>query len=345
MAGELPGAGDARRKKQTQASKRPLRWQDDKSTDKIYKSVNISALDQSRTVADSTLKPGEEPVATPTPRQKADDKSADKYYANGGSDRVRGTAQAKKERAGMKPPAATPQLGVKKAPAAEPKKSLKSALGLHVHTKDDVQGVLNNVVDQLQGGNTQVVVYVKQGDSSLLRRVRAGLDLLVTRETITEDQYRDVRLSYELAAGEQAGVAEKLGVPEAKGTEAVSTDAKAADVDPLAFLNGEGDDPDDPVVDTSPIRPEEAVTVDTTNDPAESKAVEDDDDDDNDFLKPKAEPPATDTILTTVPVQDAVFTPDAAEVSPEGFPPTQEETAKAEELPRRRGKRSGRGAD
>ena len=340
MAGELPGAGDARdRKKLTQASKRPLRWQDDKSTDKIYKSKNISALDQSRTVADSTLKPGQEPAAIPTPTLKTDDKSADKYYANGGSQRARGPAVAKKEQAGLKPPAVTPQLGVKRP---EPKKSLKSALGLTVHSKEDIDGVMDSVVAQLGDGNQHVVVYVKQGDSALLRRVRARLDSLVTREVITEDQYRDVRLSYELAAGEQAAVAEKLGAPVPAAPEtAVNTDAnEAATVDPLAFLNGEGDDPDDPVVDTSPIKPEEAVVVDTTNDPAETKPEVADDDDDNDFFKPKAEPKdeldravptdAAATVLTTVPVE----TPEAPADAPAG-----------EDLPRRRGKRSGRGAD
>ncbi len=339
MAGELPGAGDARKKRAAAVNnKKKLRWQDDKGTNKIYASGSISALDSSRTVADSVLKPGQEPVAIPTPKLKTDDKSADKYYANGGSSRVRGEAQAKSEKAArtLAVPPGAPKLGNAK--------TAKSSASLTVRTKDDVGLVLDQVVRRLQDGVQGVVVQVAQGDNQLLKRVRAALDLLVTREAITEEQYRDVRISYEPGVAEQKGVAEKLGVPQA--TETVRTEAnEAADVDPLAFLNGEGDDPDDPVVDTSAVPPQE---VDTTADPEPQKdflAPEEDDESDAPraltaeevaaltappvrgeaantvVIDEKQEVPAEDTILTTVPVEPA-----------------------ADDLPRRRSKRSGRGS-
>lgn len=318
MAGELPGAGDARKKKQN--NRKPLRWQDDKSTDKIYKSKDISALDSSRTVADSTLKPGQEPKGIPTPTMRHDDKSSDKYYAEGGSQRPRAGAQAGKK---LGP---APVLGVKSAKQLPAKKGPPRTRTLNkVNEKDDIPVVLDSVVSRLAGGETGLVVYVKTGDSALLRRTRAALDLLVTRETITEDQYREVRLSYDLAPGEQAAVAAKLSVPTAKET--VRTEEnESTGVDPLAFLSGEaGADPEDPVVDTSPIKT--VQEIDTTGDT--TTEVNDADDDDGDFLAPKP----------TEPADDRVFTPDAAEVNLE--PPAHV----TEAAPKKRSRRSGRGAD
>lgn len=322
MAGELPGAGDARKKKQ-QNNKKPLRWQDDKSTDKIYASKQVSALGQNRSVADSTLKPGQEPAGIKTPVMKADDKSADKYYAEGGSQRPRVGA------AGQKKLGPAPQLGVPK----KGEKPRRAAGGkLLVQAKEDISGVMEQVVDLLNGGNDGIVVYIQAGDSGLLRRTRAALDLLVTREKISEDMSRDVRLSYELSADEQAGVAEKLGVPTAKETVRTEENETAV-VDPLDFLNGLGGaDPEDPVVDTSPIT--DAQDVDTSGDT--TTEVVDEDDDDNDFLKPKVE-----EVVAAPPVVDQVFTPDAAEVNL-GAPV---EAPVEEATPKKRSRRSGRGSD
>ncbi len=93
--------------------------------------------------------------------------------------------------------------------------------------------------------------------------------------------------------------------------------------------------------DTSPIVTKEVDTSeDVASSPAPSYPTPGDDEDDNDFLKPKPEPEAVDTILTTVPVEENVFTPDAAEVT--GTPV---EEAPAEEVKTtRKAKRSGRGS-
>lgn len=326
MAGETPGASNARN------NKKKLRWEDDKSTNKIYASGNVSALGN-QTAADSTLKPGQKPKAIPTPTQRADDKSSDKYYAEGGSARPRSSTQA-----GVKKLGPAPKL------AAAPKTARqKGNAGVFIGTKNDVRPVIDGVLDLLQGGTTGIVVTIKAGESDLLKRARAALDLAVTREQITEEEYREVRLSYDTSAAEQAGIAEKLGVPQAKET-VRTEDNETSDVDPLAFLKGVGDDPEDPVIDTSPIVTKE---VDTTDDvassPAPSYPTPGDDEDDNDFLKPKPEPEAVDTILTTVQVEEAVFTPDAAEVI--GTPvETPAEEPVEEVKTTRKAKRSGRGS-
>lgn len=305
MAGETPGAHNAC------SNRRPLRWQDDRSTNKIYASGSTSALGAGRTVSDSVLKPGDQPAAVPTPRLKTDDKSADKYYANGGSDRVRGPQQAAAEKAarrGLAVPAAAPVLGVAgRRPAVTT---------LSVRTKEDVRTVLDALVPRLQSGETGLVVTVAAGASNLLHRTRSALDLLVTREVITEDQYREVRLSYEPAAAEKVALAAAVGVPATTAT--VRTEDNEDVADPLAFLSGDTPDPDDQVVDTSPVVPTE---VDTTTDVVTSvpeSAAEDDDD--NDFGK---------TFLTPEPTA-------AAPEVPTGAP------ADAVPAPKRGGRRRGR---
>ncbi len=278
MAGETPGASNARN------NKRKMRWEDDKSTNKIYASGNVSAIGN-QTAADSVLKPGQKPKPIATPTQRTDDKSADKYYAEGGSARPRSSAQAGVKKV-LGPP---PKL------AAAPKNARQRGnIGMTITTKEQVVEVIDEVVSLLQDGGTNIVVTIKAGESDLLKRARAALDMAVTREKITEDEYREVRLSYDTSVTEQASIAEKLGVPQAKET-VRTEDNETTDVDPLAFLKGEGDDPEDPVIDTSPIVTKE---VDTTDDvassPAPSYPTPGDDEDDNDFLKPKPEPEAVD---------------------------------------------------
>lgn len=261
VAGETPGASNVNRR-------RKLNWNDDRSTDKVYKSGDISALgDQS--AADTPRRSGELPVAVPTPRLKADDKSADKYYANGGSDRVRGV-QAARAQQKLGP---APKLGP--TPKALPRADVLTS-------KDQIPTALDAVVDRLKGGDRPVVVYIQRGNNQVLKRTRAALDMLVTRERITEDEYRDVQLSYEPDAREQAGIAEKLGVPQA-ATTVKTEDNESVTVDPLDFLNSAAGD--DPVVD---VEAAPTVAVDTTGDV--KSFPNDDDEADNDFLAPKPEP-------------------------------------------------------
>lgn len=334
MAGETPGAANVNRR-------RKLNWNEDKNTNKVYASGDISALgDQS--VADSVRRTsGEQPMGVPTPVLRADDKSADKYYANGASQRVRGPQVA----AGQKKLGPAPQLG-----PAKP----KQVTGRHIviADKDQIAAALESVVDRLKGGERPVPVYIKKGENQVLKRTRAALDMLVTRERITEDEYRDVRLSYELDEA-VAAVAAKLGEVVVEKT--VSVDEADA-VDPLAFLNS---DEGDEKVDVEAVAP---VAVDTSDEddgddyvptpptPAAEEPVK------FNFAPGVADEPVRGKAANAVLADERVFTPDAAEVT--GYPTTPKaeaeapaeepaaEEAKAEEpaAQTRRGKRSGRGS-
>lgn len=329
MAGETPGAHNANRR-------RKLNWNDDKSTNKIYASGDISALGD-QTVADSTMKPGQTPVANPTPTLRADDKSADKYYANGGSSRVRGPQVA----AGQKKLGPPPALGVA---APKPRSApYNPNATLVVRSKYEVNGVMAELVNRLNGGATGQVVYVPAGENQLLKRARAALEMLVTREVITEEQYHDVRLSYEPKAGEQAAIAEKLGVPQA-ATTVKTEDNEAATVDPLDFLNGEAGEDEKVDVEATAPPTEVDTTGDVASSPAPGLSPSDDDEADNDFLSPEA-PVTTAAVETMDGVGDVPAGP-IGETGHHGDPGEPGEPAPAEEnLPRRRGKRSGRGAD
>lgn len=320
MAGETPNANRVN-------NRRKLRWSDDKSTNKIYASGDVSALGTHVTSADSTLKPGQKPAGIPTPVVKADDKSADKYYAEGGSKRVRGPQVA----AGQKKLGPPPALGVKHPRVKALAAAVPNRNGtLLINSTDEMNGVLAAVVDRAINGPTPVLVCVKRGDNNLLKRARAAMELLVAREVLTEEQYHDIRLSYDMGAEEQAAVAAKLGVPTAITTVATEDNESVA-MDPLAFLNG--DDDGEPAVDTSPLQ---VTNVDTSNDVASSEAPsyptapqEDDDDGaDNTFLTPSS--PA---------VFEENETPAEAPVEAQVDAPTKTTT----ETPVRPGRRHGRG--
>lgn len=255
MASETPGgAAHSRRRK--------LSWQDDRSTDKTYRSGDISALG-GQSAADTIGRPGQLPAAVPTPVARADDKSADKYYASGGSARA-GVAGAKR----LGPP---PALGVRAKPSPADNRLL-------VATKDDVAPVVAAAASLAKVGQV-ALVYVKAGDNALMLRTRTAIDLLATRAELTEDQARDIRLAYE------PSVSAPPALPPVVPVETNPTE------DPLEFLNGDAPDLEDPLVDTSPVVPVEAAVT-----PTEPAAA--DDGADNDFLNAQApaespaEPPA-----------------------------------------------------
>ncbi len=165
----------------------------------------------------------------------------------------------------------------------------------------------------------------------------------MTREIITEEQYHDVRLSYEPGEKAKAEIAAEIGAPAPAPVDTVSTDAnESADLD--AFLSGE--DVDDPAVDTAPA----AVTeVDTSNDQAETKAeVAIDDEDDADassFLAPAATTETAEldrSVDTDRPVHEVDADEAAAEAAVEA--PAEDEAPAAEEAPKKKGRKSGRGA-
>jgi hypothetical protein len=306
LAGETPGAATSRRKR--------LNWNDDKSTNKVYASGDISALG-TQTASDTVKKPeGQAGVATPVVR--ADDKSADKYYANGGSQRVRGPQVAKTQKLG--PPA---KLGVN-----APKQAPRSLSGkLFINDQTEINGVLQQLIEQLKGGAVGVVLSVKKGDSPLLRRTRAALEMLVTREVITEEQYHEVRLSYEQEA--------VLPLPEQQ-PEVKVEDATNA-VDPMDFLNADSSDNDE-VINTSPAA--ETTEVDTTDDVVNNSAAATDDDDDSDYGRTTVNEQAEVAVEANTQPEEPAAEPQTSETQPE------QPTESDEDSKPRRGRRSGRGS-
>ncbi len=348
MASETPGG-----------QRRRIAWKDDRSTNKIYASNDRSAVQGGITAADSTLKPGQEPAPGPPNRARAANhglRSTDEYYK---AQNVAPTAQ----QVARKLPTEAPRLG---QPRSQAQTQPPGTGQLLVREPAEVNGVLQEVVNRLCAGEATVVLYVKTGDTNLLRRVRAALEILVTREVITEDQYRDIRLSYEPSHAEQQAINAKLGsAPAPRGNETRSADNEAI-ADPLAFLRGEIDDPDNfPPVEAAPV-----TAVDTSLDEQLSPAPSyptapvgswDDDGADNSFLTPPMPPPNSpqqlrnthDELDRQVQTNAPIQAMDGIGEVPEGAPPSEHITTPTEELPgigsdapkpRTKGRRSGRGS-
>lgn len=204
MASEIPG-GPTRRK--------VVRKPDERSTDRYYRSADVSTVDLSAGLARVT-KPG-----APPPRRRVDEKSTDKYYA-ADAHTGRGSAPARlvgrtagKTSAAV---AAIARVGAFVIDAPEAVKEVVDRAAAEAATNPD----------------RPVVITIKRGEPGLLRRARAYLDSLVTRESVSEDVARDVRFQYAPA-------------PSTKTLPPVPAETKTAvdpSPDPLAFLMA--DDPD-----------------------------------------------------------------------------------------------------
>jgi hypothetical protein len=177
VAGETPGAANA-------GKRRKLPWNDDKSTNKIYASGDISALGDQTVGGPAWAGPAAAREGGPGkrgPSQNTPNQSTDKYY------RAQTTAPAAGVPAKL---AALPPISPRRGrpqPAAFD--------GLVVRSVADVapavQAAINAAAD---GGFGQVAIAA--GRTDFMRRARAALDLAVTREELTEDQARDVKLGY-----------------------------------------------------------------------------------------------------------------------------------------------------
>lgn len=174
MAGETPGASNVNKR-------RHLNWRDDRSTNKIYASAQESVIDKI-SGGDRVINKAPTPVA---PRRAVlNERSTDRYYA--AAKQAPTAQQARKD--GVHTPA-QPHLPPR---LAQPEHELPSNY-LFVHEVDDVAVVLDEVAARLHDGDQQVFIEIANVPG-LIQRVRAGLDMMVTREQITEEQYRDVRL-------------------------------------------------------------------------------------------------------------------------------------------------------
>ena len=298
MAGETPRANDRDKKKK---EKRKLNWQNDRSTDKYYGSGEPSAVQRSR--ADTVGRPGSRPKPIPVNTSRADERNADKkYYANPA---VPGNAPA--------------PLRVSTNPRAS-KAASPASSRVTIHAAADVNVTLTSLIASLQN-DTPVVVEVVGSD--ILRRARAKLDLMVTGETITEDQARNVSF-VKIEAGPVLDLS-KPPVPAAT----VSIDAEP-EINLDDVLNGKTDVSDNFMDVSADVNAKEAEVT-------EEEA------DDGDFLSPPAaaelttveEPSLTETLSDAdeTPIEDASPEPSSLDES------EAEETAR----PKKSGRRSGRG--
>lgn len=265
MAGETPN-GDKNSKR------RKVRWQDNRSADKYYSSGQNSVIsDQSQADTSSTK------VGTDNGKinLSTDDRSADKYYAEGGSKRVRGAIKAAQER---KARALQNIINLKKLPNLQ----IPVAQPIKAAGSNPVADTIDGIVKRLLAGETGITLLVPHGDKDMLRRMRAALELRVTREDITEDQGREVRIAY--ASQEPTKTVEdQLGEVKPRGETAVPVE-EVFSGDVRDFLNAE-----EPEVTPAVL----AVTeVDTTNDVVSSPVAAEESDDDG----------ADNTFAATTPV-------------------------------------------
>lgn len=144
-----------------QSRRRKLAWHADRSTDKIY------ASGQSSTVTPPGEAPPPRPAMPQRRRGRTDLRSADEYYA---AQPATNNAQRIQKARATRNAAAPKQVTTTAAAAAE---------------------IVDNIVARLERGEAPVRVAVP---AKLTARVRAALDLLVTREMLSEGAYHDIVL-------------------------------------------------------------------------------------------------------------------------------------------------------
>lgn len=272
MAGDTKGANNVSKNRANKARK--LNWKDDRSTNKIYASGQVSTVNP--TPAAGVVRGAAPPAKRTRVVDRTAVRSSDEYY--------RAETPAPTAQQAARAPAAG-KLGPL-PPVGQPRRR-PSALPtgvLTVHTVDDVKPVIDELAERLQAGATAVVLYVDRVQG-LLNRTRAALELLVTREIITEDQSHEVRLSYPPEA------------PAAPPVPANTVKVEDGPIDPVAFLNGDIENPDDAPVDV------EAAPVTEHTEPI-LRDGEAGDEGDNDFMLPTTPvAPPIDAVMETEGVE------------------------------------------
>lgn len=225
MASETPGGLRPRRRASAL---------DSRSTDKIYRSGDVSTVKS--TAADSTLKPGEKVKSKAVPtKRKVDERSTDRYYRE------------------LTVPAGTVPAPVvsRKKIVAPPKPAVPAGdiAKLVILSEADVKVVIEQATTFAQSNRAPVTVHIANGQAELLRRARTQLELLVTRQALTEDDSREIKFVY---LAKPAVPTEFIDPP----TPPVPTETKvaASDIkDPLEFLNA--DMVEEPAVNTDAVTP------------------------------------------------------------------------------------------
>lgn len=159
------------------------------SADRYYRSNRRSALKHGG--GDSTRKPGEPLLSNPTPVIANDDRHADKYYAN--PKRVTPGREIVLDAQGLPIQPVPPAKQGKTAPARQlPAKLQHTAnLGrLELRRKEDAHTVAQAVASSVADGPVTVLA----ATSELRQRLQTILDAMTARQTITEEQRRDIRV-------------------------------------------------------------------------------------------------------------------------------------------------------
>lgn len=354
MAGESPGA--KRHQQQKKTGRREIPFNEQRSSDKYYKSKQKSVI--GTTMSDRKGRPGDpvKPIPTPKLGRSSDiPTTADKkYYAPQPQAPTVQQIQAEARKRSKLPGKAS------KLPSKLPR-GISAHDELRIDSREDVQPVMDALLERLDG--TPITVYLSSKKLSM--RARTALDLMVTREQISEDQARDVQFTVVESVAAQTVPSFDFSAPPPMPSETVSADADDDEgfcVDPLDVLSGKVN-LDDEKIDTTP---HDVTVVDDSVDPPEEEAADDDDDDDDDdapaeeaatdddvaasILDPEQavkldEPPVMPIRETVAETEDAPSETEQGDMESSGAinvigtEPEPEETAK----PRRRSKRSGRG--
>jgi hypothetical protein len=271
MAGETPRANKA------QQQRRKLSYNDDRSTGKYYASGNPSVVNN--TPADTNGRPGEQPQAHANNTAKQDERSADKkYYANPVPPAP--TAQ-QAARARQTPGKAPLPANRQQQPRQKQQPQYAGVPGVYtIREVAHIAPVMRLLPSALTG--SAIVIEVPDDKPEVLRRARAALDMLVTREEITEDQARDVRFSKRSFVVKEAAAAPAIDFskpPEPRG-DAVQEDDSL--LDPLAVLNGTQSVEENFLDVSADVNAVEAVvTEEPATEEVPTPAAEDDDDDDD----------------------------------------------------------------
>lgn len=267
MAGETPNASRVGKQQQ----RKRLQFGDDKSTGKYYASKTPSVINN--TPADSRGNINAVPQPIPTPNPKFDERSADKkYYAAAQPPKVP-KLRTLGEQATPAETRRAAREAVKVAPAGVSKEALAA---LTIRRDSEVNAVIEEAARRIQTNPDQILI-VTVASGSPLRRARAKLDSLVTRELLTEDLARDIRFSALKEEAPKSAIAELLSSPPMPAAtvvlapNAVDND----DCDIAGIMSGAV--ADDEVIDTSPLTPVEAI-------------VPDEDDDTDEYVAPGTEP-------------------------------------------------------
>lgn len=375
MAGESPGA---RRHQQKRNGRRELPFNEQRSSNKYYKSKQISAITPAR--SDKKGRPGTPPKPNPTPklgRHSDIPQTADKkYYSGLPQAPTLQQIQAAERKKGKKVSA----LPSRKRAAA----TQRTDGVLCILEKEDVREVMSQLPNQLDG--TTLVIEV--GSKELLRRARTALDLMVTREEISEDEARDVQFSLVQS--------EAPAIDLSKPPEPTSTVSADADDEPITniddVLSGKVDLGDDDGPSTAPqdVVVEDGIddanlgaadgadgadgAVASDDDEEEEDADDDgeedaDDDDDDAPAEASTEDAVADSVLDPDHVSDEPEAPvlpirsehgDVESSDDEAAPPSATHSGDMEDSgavsviapqeeqaskPKRRSRRSGRGSD